>query len=255
MNEQNPVPNFLRVSGHRATFDYRNVSKVCRRCRKEGHFRTQCKEEYCERCSSFGHTTVACSSACRRCGDAHATADCVNRRSYSAAARGLAADPVNVPLVPQSAPVTPLDPAVPEGAREPLPASLEATSTITPSDVATPSLEPVPPSLTDPFPEISEGETEIYPLKTDKIDDVDSAHSLSDGGATEVALFQDENAPLLSTSSASVTIEDGKRSRQPHDAHSSGRDTDCVIHHKKRKPEMALAGVSSFSESSNSGME
>ncbi|KAG0441165.1 hypothetical protein HPB47_016026 [Ixodes persulcatus] len=41
MKEANPLPNFLRVAGHRATFDYRGLKRVCRRCRQEGHIRAQ----------------------------------------------------------------------------------------------------------------------------------------------------------------------------------------------------------------------
>ncbi|KAG0413456.1 hypothetical protein HPB47_009396 [Ixodes persulcatus] len=32
MKEATPVPNFLRVSGRRATFDYRGLRRICRRC-------------------------------------------------------------------------------------------------------------------------------------------------------------------------------------------------------------------------------
>lgn len=40
-NQQNAVPNLLRVAGRHTSFDYRGVDKVCRRCRQEGHFHTQ----------------------------------------------------------------------------------------------------------------------------------------------------------------------------------------------------------------------
>lgn len=83
MLEANPVPNFLRVNGHRVTLNYRGMKMVCRRCRKEGHFKAACKEQYCERCLIFDHSTSGCRASCRRCGASHATADCTGRRPYS----------------------------------------------------------------------------------------------------------------------------------------------------------------------------
>ncbi|KAG0415160.1 hypothetical protein HPB47_007681 [Ixodes persulcatus] len=91
MKEQNPVPNFLRIGGYRVTCDYRGMKRVCRRCKKEGHFKAQCTEEYCTRCACFGHATETCAAGCRWCGAAHATVDCSARRSYSAVA-GLPAE-------------------------------------------------------------------------------------------------------------------------------------------------------------------
>ncbi|KAG0411124.1 hypothetical protein HPB47_011765 [Ixodes persulcatus] len=91
MKEQNPVPNFLRISGYRVTCDYKGMKRVCRRCKKEGHFKAQCTEEYCTRCACFGHATETCAAGCRWCGAAHATVDCSARRSYSAVA-GLPAE-------------------------------------------------------------------------------------------------------------------------------------------------------------------
>ncbi|KAG0413363.1 hypothetical protein HPB47_009491 [Ixodes persulcatus] len=64
MNEQNTVPNFL-------TTDYRGMKRVCRRCKKESHFK-----------------------ASRR---THGTVDCSARRSYSAVA-GLPAE--DFPVLP-----------------------------------------------------------------------------------------------------------------------------------------------------------
>ncbi|KAG0418282.1 hypothetical protein HPB47_004986 [Ixodes persulcatus] len=78
MKESTPVPNFLRVSGHRATFDYRGL--------KRGHLKAACNVPYCTRCAAFGHDTVGCAAGCGRCGAAHATVDCTQRRSYSAVA-------------------------------------------------------------------------------------------------------------------------------------------------------------------------
>ncbi|KAG0415775.1 hypothetical protein HPB47_007049 [Ixodes persulcatus] len=48
MKEANPLPNFLRVAGHRATFDYSGLKRVCRRCRQEGHVWAQCTTGYCD---------------------------------------------------------------------------------------------------------------------------------------------------------------------------------------------------------------
>ncbi|KAG0427792.1 hypothetical protein HPB47_025173 [Ixodes persulcatus] len=76
MKESSPVPNFLRASGHRATFDYRGLKRVCRRCQQEGHLKAACNAPYCARCAA----------GCGRCGAADATVDCTQRRSYSAVA-------------------------------------------------------------------------------------------------------------------------------------------------------------------------
>ncbi|KAG0417634.1 hypothetical protein HPB47_005438 [Ixodes persulcatus] len=86
MKESTPVPNFLRVSGHQATFDYRGLKRVCRRCQQEGHLKAACNVPYCTRCAAFGHDAVGCAAGCGRCGAARATVDCTQRRSYSAVA-------------------------------------------------------------------------------------------------------------------------------------------------------------------------
>ncbi|KAG0435890.1 hypothetical protein HPB47_018261 [Ixodes persulcatus] len=43
MWDSNPVPDFLRIAGHRATFDYRGIRRVCHRCYQEGHLRQLAK--------------------------------------------------------------------------------------------------------------------------------------------------------------------------------------------------------------------
>ncbi|KAL1477090.1 hypothetical protein MTO96_036032 [Rhipicephalus appendiculatus] len=53
-----------------------------RRPRWEG----DCHTPRCARCEAFGHDTTGCSAPCRRCGGEHATADCLQPRSYAAAA-------------------------------------------------------------------------------------------------------------------------------------------------------------------------
>ncbi|KAH6919660.1 hypothetical protein HPB50_029352 [Hyalomma asiaticum] len=86
MMSDNPLPNFAQVSGHRATFEYRGMRRLCRRCNLEGHIRAQCDAPYCVRCGVFGHRTDTYTAACRRCGGAHASVDCTARKSYSMAA-------------------------------------------------------------------------------------------------------------------------------------------------------------------------
>ncbi|KAG0444042.1 hypothetical protein HPB47_014249 [Ixodes persulcatus] len=68
MKEANPLPNFLRVAGHRASFDYRGLKRVCRHCRQEGHVRAQCTTGYCDRCDAAVAPTRL---------------DCTAKRSYS----------------------------------------------------------------------------------------------------------------------------------------------------------------------------
>lgn len=101
MNAANPVPNYLRISGHRATFDYRGLQRVCRRCGSGDHLRAQCTTPYCGRCGVHGHVSEGCDRPCRRCGDGHPTVVCPVRRSYSDAAAG--AFP---PLTPATEPTT-----------------------------------------------------------------------------------------------------------------------------------------------------
>ncbi|KAG0410942.1 hypothetical protein HPB47_011945 [Ixodes persulcatus] len=127
MKEANPLPNFLRVASHRATFDYRGLKRVCRRCRQEGHVRAQCTTGYCDRCGVFGHPTEDCTANCRRCGGTHATVDCTAKRSYSSMVagnyatdfptldRGNSTSP-NAPEAPAVPPVSTVDPPSPPDA-------------------------------------------------------------------------------------------------------------------------------------------
>nr|XP_054925842.1 uncharacterized protein LOC126529466 [Dermacentor andersoni] len=88
MSTTTPVPNYLRVSGHRVTFDYRGLQRVCRRCGSSDHYRAQCTAAFCGRCGVHGHESDGCDRPCRRCGDSHPTVACPVRRSYSDAAAG-----------------------------------------------------------------------------------------------------------------------------------------------------------------------
>lgn len=114
MKESDPVPNFLRIGGHRATFDYPGIKRVCRRCRLEGHIRANCTTEHCDRCAVFGHATEGCTSDCRRCGGSHATVDCVARRSYSSMVAGTASS--DFPPLSPAHEVSPPRPAAQTGA-------------------------------------------------------------------------------------------------------------------------------------------
>ncbi|CAN8017509.1 unnamed protein product, partial [Ixodes persulcatus] len=147
MKEANPLPNFLRVAGHRATFDYRGLKRVCRRCRQEGHVRAQCTTGYCDRCGVFGHPTEDCTANCRRCGGTHATVDCTAKRSYSsmvagnyatdfpALDRGNSTSP-NAPEAPAVPPVSTVDP--------PSPPDAAASAPPPPPPSAPPSAPPEP---------------------------------------------------------------------------------------------------------------
>ncbi|KAH7976941.1 hypothetical protein HPB52_021754 [Rhipicephalus sanguineus] len=86
MRLENPLPNFARVGGHRATFEYRGVRRLCRRCKLEGHFKAHCDTPHCVRYGVFGHRTDTCTEPCRRCGGAHASVDCTAMKTYSMAA-------------------------------------------------------------------------------------------------------------------------------------------------------------------------
>ncbi|CAN7945421.1 unnamed protein product, partial [Ixodes hexagonus] len=165
MKESDPVPNFLRVGRHRATFDYRGIKRVCRRCRGEGHIRANCTTEYCDQCAVFGHATEGCTVSCRRCGGSHATVDCAVRRSYSSMVSGTASSefPPLPPPEPRSRRLTPnpkpppppaplhedAGPTVPGNASssgpsgsQPLPADLPGSAT-----AVSPTTSPVTPKI------------------------------------------------------------------------------------------------------------
>ncbi|KAM7291077.1 uncharacterized protein ISCGN_027652 [Ixodes scapularis] len=149
MKEANPLPNFLRVAGHRATFDYRGLKRVCRRCRQEGHVRAQCTTGYCDRCGVFGHPTEGCTANCGRCGGTHATVDCTAKRSYSSMVTGNyatdfpALDPGNA-----TRPIAPEAPAVPTVSTVAPPAPPDAAAAAAPP----PLPSPPPPAPPEPSP-------------------------------------------------------------------------------------------------------
>lgn len=91
IKEDNPVPNYIRVAGHRAVFDYPGVRWVCWRCRQAGHISTDCSAPFCERCGIYGHESTPCVLPCRRCGQAHATTSCEVPQLYRAVAGGFQA--------------------------------------------------------------------------------------------------------------------------------------------------------------------
>ncbi|XP_040074565.1 mucin-7-like [Ixodes scapularis] len=149
MKEANPLPNFLRVAGHRATFDYRGLKRVCRRCRQEGHVRAQCTTGYCDCCGVFGHPTEGCTANCGRCGGTHATVDCTAKRSYSSMVTGNyatdfpALDPGNA-----TRPIAPEASAVPTVSTVAPPSPPDAAAAAAPP----PLPSPPPPAPPDPSP-------------------------------------------------------------------------------------------------------
>ncbi|CAN7938748.1 unnamed protein product [Ixodes hexagonus] len=103
MEMTKPVPNFVNVRGHRVMVDYKGLRKVCFRCGQEGHVGSGCRTPRCARCNVFGHKTEGCQAPCQRCGHNHATADCTEKRSYSAVTQ----EPTDAnfpPLVPAGVP-------------------------------------------------------------------------------------------------------------------------------------------------------
>ncbi|KAH7941045.1 hypothetical protein HPB49_009505 [Dermacentor silvarum] len=90
MSSTAPVPNYLRVSGHRVALDYRGLERVCRRCGSSDHYRAQCTAAFCGRCGTHVHESEGCNRPCQRCGDGHPmyTVMCPVRCSYSDAAAG-----------------------------------------------------------------------------------------------------------------------------------------------------------------------
>ncbi|KAG0415285.1 hypothetical protein HPB47_007561 [Ixodes persulcatus] len=147
MKEANPLPNFLCVAGHRATFDYRGLKRVCRRCRQEGHVRAQCTTGYCDRCGVFGHPTEDCTANCRRCGGTHATVDCTAKRSYSSMVAGnYATDFPALDRGNSTSPIAPEAPAVPPVSTvdPPSPPDAAAAAPPPPPPSAPPSAPPEP---------------------------------------------------------------------------------------------------------------
>ncbi|XP_077537060.1 uncharacterized protein LOC144149366 [Haemaphysalis longicornis] len=140
MKEDNPVPNYIRVAGHRAVFDYPGVRRVCRRCRQEGHISTECSAPFCERCGIFGHESSPCVLPCRRCGQAHATTSCEVPHLYSSVAGGSSSQETREfntdsfpPLQPSQDHVHKKDTPGPEPAITPSPTPVETIRVETPA--------------------------------------------------------------------------------------------------------------------------
>lgn len=87
MKENNAIPNFMRISGHPVTMDYRGLKRVCSRCWREGYFKAQCQEPFCELCGIFGHATEGCSSNYNLSGRAHAPTSSTILQRYFAVTR------------------------------------------------------------------------------------------------------------------------------------------------------------------------
>ncbi|KAG0414235.1 hypothetical protein HPB47_008582 [Ixodes persulcatus] len=103
-----PIPNSISIQGHRVMVDYRGLRRVCSKCGQEGHIGPACKTPRCDRCAIFGHSTAGCTEPCQRCGHAHATVDCTQRKTYAAATQSTAARPSRVqPQETATAPVVP----------------------------------------------------------------------------------------------------------------------------------------------------
>lgn len=116
MNESNPVPNYIRISGHWAVFDYPGVRRVCRSCRQEGHIGADCTTPFCERCRIYVHLTEPCEFHCRSCGESRTTSRCLAPRTYSAVAGGSQAG--NKKPTGNNAGFTPLNSSPMESSRE-----------------------------------------------------------------------------------------------------------------------------------------
>ncbi|KAM7310828.1 uncharacterized protein ISCGN_007736 [Ixodes scapularis] len=102
------ISNFISIQGHRVMVDYRGMRRVCSKCGQEGHIGPACKTPRCDRCAVFGHSTAGCTEPCQRCGHAHATVDCAQRKTYAAVTQSTAARPSCVqPQETATAPVVP----------------------------------------------------------------------------------------------------------------------------------------------------
>ncbi|KAG0444776.1 hypothetical protein HPB47_013390 [Ixodes persulcatus] len=129
--EWDTVPNYLRIGGHWASFDYSDIKWVCRRCPLEGHIQVNCTTEHCDQCAVFGHATDGFTSECRRCGGSHATVNCVGRRSYSSIVAGAAS--ADFPALSFAHEVTPPRPAPRLERSQPQPSPKPTSTRRTPS--------------------------------------------------------------------------------------------------------------------------
>ncbi|KAG0428733.1 hypothetical protein HPB47_024292 [Ixodes persulcatus] len=142
---------------------------------------------YCTRCAAFGHDSAGCAAGCGRCGAAHATVDCTQRRTYSSVA-GQSLDEFAVLAS------TPRDgtPATPSPAASNAPAP-------TPAVGPTESIVPSPSESTETTsPELDATTPQPTP-------------------ATSMATGEDSNAPaaMLSNAPATTILNDAETSVPP----------------------------------------
>ncbi|KAG0441993.1 hypothetical protein HPB47_015798 [Ixodes persulcatus] len=184
MKESTSVPNFLRVSGHRATFDYRGLRRVCRRCQREGHIKAACNVPYCTRCAAFGHDSARCAAGCGRCEAAHTTVDCTQRRTYSFVAGQSLDEFPALASTPRDGP-----PATPSPAASNAPAP-------------TPAVGPTKSTVPSPSESTETTSPELY------------ATTPQPTPATAMATGEDSNAPaaMLSNAPATTVLNDAKTS-------------------------------------------
>lgn len=90
---QKPIPNYVKVNADNRYFvvqcEYQGVTRVCRKCGREGHLNSNCNTPKCARCGIFGHSS--CTAPCPRCYEDHAVSEC-RKKTFAAAlgySRGL----------------------------------------------------------------------------------------------------------------------------------------------------------------------
>lgn len=228
MKEDNPVPNFLRVHGHRVTFSYKGMKRVCRRCRQEGHYKDSCTTPYCERCLLFGHATELCSVPCRRCGGSHATVDCTVRKSYSeAAGRSLAEYPALPSKLEEPAMV---DVVTAEGVDEGIPMTTELANKAATDGAVSDETSPLV-IVEDGVSENSHGDdvTEVMPL-------VGSQRLISSSGSSSTAEAVHPLPHRLATQAPGRDTASSRReSRSPPTTTDSSQDDDIARSEAKRQ--------------------
>lgn len=86
MEMEKRVPNYLKVNAGNRSFvvqcEYQGVTRVCRKCGREGHLNSNCNTPKCTRCGVFGHES--CTDPCPRCQADHPVNEC-RQRTFAAA--------------------------------------------------------------------------------------------------------------------------------------------------------------------------